>query len=606
VKILRKERTIQGQSTARRRGVGFSSLLLSVIVSAIPASRSMGQDHVADTVHNLASSGPGSLRAQTETEVCVFCHAPHRTGGVTPLWNRELSPSSYLIYQSSTLDARPGQPTGTSKLCLSCHDGTLALGAVISRDEQIRMAGGDFIPAGLTNLGTDLSDDHPISFDYSPGLASAMDRQLVPPHTLPRTIKLDPEGQLQCTTCHDPHHNRFGDFLVMDDAFGALCTSCHVMHGWTASSHKDADVTVHGTANEDWPHDSVAANACRSCHRSHSAGGHERLLLHEAEEDNCLNCHDGSVARTDVQSVLEKPSAHDPRRYQGLHDPIESSIGVQAHVECTDCHNPHAVRSATARTGYSALGVTMEHVPGISAGGSPVNPAHNEFEVCFRCHGDGGVAVATTVSRQAQLSNLRLKFSATNPSYHPVVTTVANTDTISLVPELPNGSLILCTDCHNNDSGPRAGGVGPDGPHGSIYQPLLERNYTVRDDTVESASTYALCYKCHRRASILSNESFPYHRLHIVQERTPCSACHDAHGISGTQAFGSDHTHLINFDTRIVQPEGLTRRIEFRDMGRYAGSCTLSCHGAEHRDLMYGAVNTAIPNGGTIRRGFRR
>ena len=71
--------------------------------------------------------------------------------------------ANYRIYQSSTFDAPASQPTGASKLCLSCHDGTIALGRVLSRADRIRMVGGDFMPAGLTNLGTDLSDDHPVS-----------------------------------------------------------------------------------------------------------------------------------------------------------------------------------------------------------------------------------------------------------------------------------------------------------------------------------------------------------------------------------------------------------------------------------------------------------
>jgi len=128
-------------------------------------------------------------------------------------------------------------------------------------------------------------------------------------------------------------------------------------------------------------------------------------------------------------------------------------------------------------------------------------------------------------------------------------------DVVSLVPGLAPGSLIRCTDCHNNNTGPRAGGTGPDGPHGSIYDYLLERNYSVRDDTVESAAEYALCYKCHQRGSILSDQSFPRHHLHIVDQAAPCSACHDPHGVSTTVgSTSSDHTHLINFDISIVRP----------------------------------------------------
>ena len=570
---------------------------LTWAILLICGSAAVAQERVSETVHNLSASGPGRIRAPSESQVCIFCHAPHNTQGVRPLWNRELPASSYTIYRSSTLDAQPGQPTGSSKLCLSCHDGTIALGSVLSRPEQIRMTGGDFIPAGLTNLGTDLSDDHPISFYYTSGIA-ASDRQLVSPSALPRETKLDASGQLQCTSCHDPHHNRFGDFLVMRREFGALCNACHTMNGWNAGAHRSSTAVVSGSQGADWPFTTVAENACRSCHRPHTAGGHERLLIFNNDEDNCLICHDGQVARTNIRAELDKAVAHDPRNYTGRHDPAETRPEAQPHVECADCHNPHAAASQPPISGYVPIGATLSQVKGVNIGGALVERAQYEYEVCFRCHGDGAVPVPGRILREAAGNNLRIKFSPTNPSFHPLVASSPSADTVSLVPGLARGSLIRCTDCHNNDAGRRMGGGGPDGPHGSIHDFLLERNYTILDDNAESEYEYAMCYKCHQRSIVLSEQSFPEHRKHIVEERTPCSACHDPHGISTTQVSTSDHTHLINFDTTIVRPEPTTHRLEFKDLGRFAGSCTLVCHGQQHRDEQYGGhlPNTARPN----------
>jgi len=167
-----------------------------------------------------------------------------------------------------------------------------------------------------------------------------------------------------------------------------------------------------------------------------------------------------------------------------------------------------------------------------------------------------------------------------------LVVSVVNENTPSLSPQLTRGDLIRCTDCHNSESGPRAGGGGVDGPHGSIYDFLLERNYTVSDDNTESEFEYAMCYKCHQRSSILSDQSFSLHRLHIVDARTPCSICHDPHGISNTAVSPSDHTHLINFNTSIVRPAS-GGRLEFRDTGAFSGNCTLTCHGVEHVNFPY-------------------
>jgi len=569
----------------RKEAVPFS--LCAVLLWSLIVPSASAQERVAGTVHNLSASGPGPFRAAEEQQVCIFCHTPHNASGARPLWNRQLSVAGYRIYQSSTLNARPGQPTGASKLCLSCHDGTIAVGSVLSRVDRIRMVGGDFMPAGLTNLGTDLSDDHPISFDYTSGLAAA-DRQLVNPLSLRPEVKLDTNGQLQCTACHDPHHNPYGDFLVVRAEYGELCTACHAMEGWRSSSHALANTGVGNVGNADWPFSTVAENACRSCHRPHSAGGRQRLLILENEEDNCLRCHDGVAARRNILAELDKSTAHDPRRYLGAHDPREALSGNTPHVECADCHNPHATEDVGVSTSYVPIGPTLGHVRGVTITGAGIEEAQYEYEVCFRCHGDSAVEVHGSIGRQAQTPNLRLKFSPGNPSYHPVVMSSASRDTLSLAPGIAPGSMIRCTDCHNNDAGPRAGGGGPDGPHGSSYGFLLERNYTIDDDTPESESAYALCYKCHQRTSILSDNTFSEHRKHIVEERTPCVVCHDPHGIATAYAAGSDHTHLINFNLSVVRPDRRTQRIVYRDLGTFAGSCTLLCHGEDHRDEQYG------------------
>ena len=573
-----------GAAGSRRTSTTIlKALAISLAFCAAPVS---AQERVVETVHNLSAGGPGDVRAETEERVCVFCHAPHGTGGSIPLWNRDFPMANYRIYQSSTFDAAPGQPTGTSKLCLSCHDGTIALGRVLSRSDRIRMVSGDFMPAGLSNLGVDLSDDHPISFYYTSGLA-ASDRQLKSPGTLQADIKLDSTGQLQCTACHDPHHNRTRMFLTMTDAFGALCLACHDMDGWSSGSHSSSSEAVASDAAADWPFGTVSENACRACHRSHSAGGRQRLLIFEKEEDNCLSCHDGRVTRFDISAELDKPTAHDPRRYVGVHDPVEVLAGSSPHVECSDCHNPHAAAQPTGK-GFVDIGETLQRVPGATLGGGYVEDAQFEYEVCFRCHGDAPVPVSRRIARQADQPNLRLKFGLANPSFHPVAGASPSSDTISLDPSISTGTQIRCTDCHNNNAGPRAGGRGPDGPHGSVYDFLLERNYTVRDDTPESAYDYAMCYKCHRRASILNNESFPDHASHVRDLDTPCSACHDPHGVSAIAGGGSDHTHLINFDVTIVRPLASTGRLAFDDLGERAGSCTLTCHSYDHDNTVYG------------------
>ncbi|MCX6268382.1 MAG: 6-bladed beta-propeller, partial [Bacteroidetes bacterium] len=88
---------------------------------------------IVNTRHNLSVNGPGEMRANSEEEICLFCHTPHSSRPESPLWNRREPGVTYNLYKSSTMQALPGQPDGTSMLCLSCHDGTIALGSLISR-----------------------------------------------------------------------------------------------------------------------------------------------------------------------------------------------------------------------------------------------------------------------------------------------------------------------------------------------------------------------------------------------------------------------------------------------------------------------------------------
>ncbi len=525
---------------------------------------------IEGTAHDLSASGFG------KGNTCSFCHTPHGVLSDTPLWNHQMSKAVYQIYQSSSLQAEVGQPTGASKLCLSCHDGTVALGSKVRGK-----TGNSFISPGTVNLGTDLSDDHPISFVYSENLA-AEDRQLRSPGNLPEQLRLDETGELQCTTCHDPHDNQYGDFLVMPNEESRMCTSCHDLTGWSTSSHQSSTASVRSAedaALQASGHDTVHSLACGSCHRPHSAGGHERLLLHAEEEKNCLNCHNGLVAQTNLVQDVLKISSHNVSGYEEIHDPQESAITMSRHVECVDCHNPHASDDSTGRA--PSVNGALKGVSGITFSGSATNEARYEYEVCFKCHADNPDRVTSEITRQITQTNTRLEFDPANPSYHPVIAAGVNREAPSLLPEFTTASIIYCTDCHSSDSS-----SGAKGPHGSIYPPLLAYRYETIDGTQESPATYELCYRCHSRNSILNNESFAGHARHLNQQ-IPCSACHDPHGISSSQGSAQNHSHLINFDISIVGRDPQTGRLEFEDLGVFRGRCYLSCHGVNHSPKEY-------------------
>ena len=540
---------------------------------------------MVDTRHNLSATGPGGVRSGT-TEICGFCHTPHRAATTRALWSRDLPPVTYTLYASSTLEATPAQPTGASRLCLSCHDGTTALGLLRTSSGRRRLPLGPV--TGRANLGTDLSDDHPISFEYTTALARAQG-QLADPVSLTSLVPLDTTRQLQCTACHDPHENRFRAFLRVDDRGGALCTACHQVRNFAGSTHANAPATWNKQGLNPWPttpFTTVADNACESCHRVHTAPHPARLLSQPEERNVCLVCHNGNVARTNIEAEFSKPNNHPIVASEGTHDPREDPRTMARHVACPDCHNPHQVDGSSARP----PGVTgrLRGVSGVNVGGQVIAPVTNEYEVCFKCHGLRDQTTSRRALRQDNVRNVRLELNPANASFHPVAAIGRNPTATGFVGGLSAGSLIYCTDCHNTD-GPR--GL-PRGPHGSRFEPILERNFRLEDPSPESPDAYALCYKCHSRTALLNNQAgrFP-HEAHVLRAQASCGVCHDAHG-------SRLNPHLINFLLRdpsgkpVVGPSANQRRLQYetpRPGGPPgSGQCFLECHGMNHEPFGYG------------------
>lgn len=200
----------------RAKGIGglnmkhrlFSKTAVSAVVAgaALVASSSAfatAVNSIADSWHNLGAgnskgttpnnSGPANKSSQTG-EICVFCHTPHGgdTSAAVPIWNRNLGTQTYTRYSqsgpdglgTSTFDAQEAPVGSVSIACLSCHDGTQALDSMLNAPGSgnnwpatTTMTGGDINPDGsgslapgiVQNLGTDLSNDHPISMQYAGG-----------------------------------------------------------------------------------------------------------------------------------------------------------------------------------------------------------------------------------------------------------------------------------------------------------------------------------------------------------------------------------------------------------------------------------------------------
>ncbi len=208
-----------------------TSLIAGVAIVMSAGTVSAGS--ILNSAHDQSSA-----TWNTEGEICIICHTPHN-GDVNqdaPLWNHDVTTATHTMYSSGSLDgAIDPTPTGHSLLCLSCHDGTVAL------DSYGGKAGATYIPPNRS-VGTDLSNDHPISITYDDTTAGA-DGALYPPSSTTGIIigtgadskegtlaeMMVPTGKVQCTSCHDVH-NKFvqvAPLLKISNAGSALCLTCH-------------------------------------------------------------------------------------------------------------------------------------------------------------------------------------------------------------------------------------------------------------------------------------------------------------------------------------------------------------------------------------------
>lgn len=336
----------------------------------VPLIPSIVED-IRNTKHNLSSIGPSGRSVYTEqtTEICIFCHTPHGASteaasmAKAPIWNRNLSTARYILYDqiwSTSFEGyevnppKPNAPTGYSRLCLSCHDGTIALGSVINLPGsgnasppltmfyptgQAPAGGAGTMPtgSGVTTsdtrvIGTNLQNDHPVSFIYGSALA-ARDEELVdpgPPILSPSKVSdltpispakrypgadLNKLDSVQCTSCHNPHAATYPKFMRASffnndpadvnypSASKIICLYCHDKPGWSGSTHDiatfipPANPSVENAYNYDGSH-TVGQYACRTCHDPHTAQGAKRLLREGVDfnnnfavENTCFLCH---------------------------------------------------------------------------------------------------------------------------------------------------------------------------------------------------------------------------------------------------------------------------------------------------------------------------
>lgn len=244
---------------------------------------------VVGSAHDLTAAGGAQGGGTNVTDqVCIFCHTPHGsdTAAPVPLWNKVLgSPGSYTQYstlQTPSFDSEEAPVGSVSLACLSCHDGTQAMDVVLNLPGSggFSATGTEIDPNALglmegtpvPNLGTDLTNDHPISMTYGGGGPQATDPdgtftgQLGDPDFVApekATVNGNPiwwvdsptgvaatrektdmilyaradlgtvQPFVECGSCHDPHNDLSEGptsvaFLRIDNTASQICTTCHV------------------------------------------------------------------------------------------------------------------------------------------------------------------------------------------------------------------------------------------------------------------------------------------------------------------------------------------------------------------------------------------
>lgn len=236
-----------------------------IVVMVMMAGYSILAQTIVGSPHDFRAVG-GNPNANADTvEICVFCHTPHnaigRAGNATlglqliPLWNHTTTASAFLLYGDGAANTPSGSDLqgtvdstrlGVSRACLSCHDGTLAIGdlSMLPYDHEgpppIPFTyGGAEIDAtghliGMALLGTDLTNDHPVAITYPDGTAGAGSDPDINPRAGIAPLRLLWDGatqfRVQCASCHDVHNKNAvaGTPLLRVTMSGsALCLTCH-------------------------------------------------------------------------------------------------------------------------------------------------------------------------------------------------------------------------------------------------------------------------------------------------------------------------------------------------------------------------------------------
>ena len=326
----------------------------------------------------------------------------------------------------------------------------------------------------------------------------------------------------------------------------------------------------------------------------------------------CLACHQGPKVTADqgadklpsssgaISIHILDPSARRPVKFTRFVKNGKASVTLN--YDCSGCHDVHG------REPGPMLAPNAFDNQGQLLGSKPVYAA----EVCFGCH--AGLNAAPIQGRVVDIGKL---FGRGIGSSHAIGQSATNRPDLLSLRFGRSKDRLDCVSCHG-----KSNPAGTPGPHASQYPRLLKADYASETEAFGSVQRAGeLCYQCHDRTSIESDQSFPLHIEHIsgftrgasgsapktslgpspklptvITQRgarpgggaglvagygqpTPCATCHDPHG-------SLNNPSLIAFDPGVVTPSSVGG-IAFQRLGLGHGSCTLTCHGYSHAQAQY-------------------
>ena len=225
-----------------RRGLIGPAIVLA-LVAAWAVGTQDASAVVAGSKHDFSAFGP------QQQQLCLTCHTAHFAGGTRLLWNHQLSTENYSWSDvTETLGGTP-LPTniktwsGTTKNCLSCHDGTVAVGSLYWKGYNYTGPNPPKLTTTVVGTGQDMKGNHPVAVPYPYGgvkntynAITTGDRVPLPEfQPMPADVKIfaDPSVAannrgMECATCHDPHGTSNNDMLRAPRVGSGICLRCHV------------------------------------------------------------------------------------------------------------------------------------------------------------------------------------------------------------------------------------------------------------------------------------------------------------------------------------------------------------------------------------------